>query len=106
MTSVIIVLSIVVLNWICRPSFFLAQAGICRCIRIHLRENRLETGIPFPIPVILGALGAVILGLLVGIPALRIRGLQLAAVTMALGVAIGTLYLTTDGSWAKLALFD
>ena len=90
MTSVIIVLSIVVLTgYVGQVS--LAQAVFAGVSGFILGKIGLETGIPFPIPVILGALGAVILGLLVGIPALRIRGLQLAAVTMALGVAIGTL---------------
>ncbi|MDG1845491.1 MAG: ABC transporter permease [Acidimicrobiales bacterium] len=90
MTSVIIVLSIVVLTgYVGQVS--LAQAVFAGVSGFLLGKVGLETGIPFPIPVFIGAFGAVILGLLVGIPALRIRGLQLAAVTMALGVAIGTL---------------
>ena len=44
--------------------------------------------IPFPIAPILAAAGAAIFGLLVGLPALRVRGTNLAIVTLAGGVTI------------------
>ncbi|MGW4365554.1 ABC transporter permease [Nocardia takedensis] len=44
--------------------------------------------IPFPIGMVLAALAATALGILVGIPALRIRGAQLAVVTLAAALAI------------------
>ena len=44
--------------------------------------------IPFPIAPILAAVGAAIFGLLVGLPALRVRGTNLAIVTLAGGVTI------------------
>ena len=45
------------------------------------------TGIPFPLSPVLACLVAAALGIVVGIPALRIRGAQLAVVTLAAGVA-------------------
>ena len=45
-------------------------------------------GIPFPIAPLLAALGAMAVGVVVLLPALRIRGLSVAVVTLTLGVAI------------------
>ena len=44
--------------------------------------------VPFPLAPLLAALGATVVGVLVGLPALRIRGLPVAVVTLALAVAI------------------
>jgi len=93
LTSIIIVLSIVVLTGFV-GQVSLAQAVFAGIAGFILGKIALETGIPFPVSPILGAIGATILGLVVGIPALRIRGIQLAVVTMALGVALGTILFT------------
>jgi sulfate-transporting ATPase len=45
-------------------------------------------GIPFPIAPILAALFAAVLGVLIGLPALRLRGLTLGVVTLAFAYAI------------------
>jgi len=45
-------------------------------------------GVPFPVAPVLAALGAMIIGVVVGLPALRIRGLPVAVVTLALAVAL------------------
>lgn len=45
-------------------------------------------GLPFPLDFILAAAAATLAGVLVGIPALRIRGAQLAVVTLAAAVAL------------------
>src|SRR6185369_4373542 len=39
-------------------------------------------GLPWPIAALLGVIAAVIVGVLVGLPAVRIRGVQLAVVTV------------------------
>lgn len=44
--------------------------------------------IPFPLAPILGAIVAMVVGVLVGLPALRIRGLSLAVVTLAMAVGV------------------
>jgi ABC-type branched-subunit amino acid transport system ATPase component/branched-subunit amino acid ABC-type transport system permease component len=45
-------------------------------------------GVPFPIAPIIAAGGAMLLGVVVGLPAARIRGLPLAVVTLSLAVAV------------------
>ena len=90
MTATIIVLSIVVLTgYLGQVS--LAQAVFAGLAGFILGQLGAETGIPFPLTPLLAALGAMVLGVLIAIPALRVRGIQLAVVTMALGVAVGTL---------------
>jgi ABC-type branched-subunit amino acid transport system ATPase component/ABC-type branched-subunit amino acid transport system permease subunit len=49
-------------------------------------------GVPFPFAPLLAALGATIIGVIVGLPAVRIRGLPLAVVTLALAVAVQALW--------------
>ncbi|EHN10664.1 Branched-chain amino acid transport ATP-binding protein LivG (TC 3.A.1.4.1) [Patulibacter medicamentivorans] len=49
-------------------------------------------GIPFPLAPLLAAVGAGVLGVLVGLPALRTRGLSVAVVTLALAVAVEALW--------------
>ena len=90
MTATIIVLSIVVLTgYLGQVS--LAQAVFAGLAGFILGKLGAETGIPFPLTPLLAAIGAMALGVIVAIPALRVRGIQLAVVTMALGVAVGTL---------------
>lgn len=48
----------------------------------------IDGGVPFPIAPILAAAIAAVIGVLVGLPALRIRGLPVAVVTLATAVAI------------------
>lgn len=45
-------------------------------------------GVPFPLDMLLAVAGATLTGVLVGIPALRIRGAQLAVVTLAAALAL------------------
>ena len=52
----------------------------------------IHTSIPFPLAPLLAALGAMVVGVVVGLPAVRIRGLPVAVVTLALGVAIEALW--------------
>lgn len=52
--------------------------------------------LPWWIAAIMGIVVAVIVGLALAIPALRIRGVQLAVVTIAAAITIQTLYLTND----------
>jgi ABC-type branched-subunit amino acid transport system permease subunit len=60
-----------------------------------------EVGIPFPLPIIIGTLSVVPLGLIVGIPALRVRGVSLAVLTLAFAVMLQNLIFqnpTVNGS--------
>jgi branched-subunit amino acid ABC-type transport system permease component len=48
--------------------------------------------VPFPFPILIGAVMAVPVGLVIGLPALRVRGLHLAIVTLSLGVSISAAF--------------
>ena len=63
----------------------LTLAGVAGFILGPLSE---DAGVPFPIAPLLAALGAMVFGVIVGLPALRIRGLPVAVVTLAMAVAI------------------
>jgi branched-chain amino acid transport system permease protein len=64
----------------------LAQAAFAGSAGFVL--SKIGTGLPFPLSLLAAALVATALGLLVAVPALRVRGVQLAVVTLAAGVAI------------------
>ncbi|GAF47636.1 branched-chain amino acid ABC transporter permease/ATP-binding protein [Rhodococcus wratislaviensis] len=50
-----------------------------------------NVGLPFPLPIIAAGLAVVPFGLLLGIPALRVRGVSLAVVTLGAAVAVDAL---------------
>ncbi|MGH9270497.1 MAG: ABC transporter permease, partial [Ilumatobacteraceae bacterium] len=50
-------------------------------------------GFPWPIAGVLGVAAAVVVGVLLGLPAVRIRGVQLAVVTLAFAISLQSLYL-------------
>jgi len=83
----IIMLSLVVLTGLV-GQISLAQAGIAGSAGFVLNKFAEDLSIPFPISTLLAALVATGFGVLVGIPALRIRGAQLAVVTLAGAVAL------------------
>jgi branched-chain amino acid transport system permease protein len=49
-------------------------------------------GLPWPIAAALGVIAAIAVGLVLGLPAVRIRGAQLAIVTVAAAISLQTLY--------------
>ena len=49
-------------------------------------------GLPWPVAALLGIAAAVVVGLVLGLPAVRIRGAQLAIVTVAAAISLQTLY--------------
>jgi branched-chain amino acid transport system permease protein len=53
-------------------------------------------GLPWPLAALAGVAVAVVVGLLVGLPAVRIRGVQLAVVTIAAAITIQEVYLDND----------
>jgi ABC-type branched-subunit amino acid transport system permease subunit len=66
-------------------------AGFSAFMLTHL------TGLPFPFDMLAAALLAVPLGLLIGLPALRLRGVNLAVVTLAAAFAIDALLFNNTG---------
>jgi ABC-type branched-subunit amino acid transport system ATPase component/ABC-type branched-subunit amino acid transport system permease subunit len=70
----------------------LGQLTLAGASAFVLGKMTTSLGLPFPIPVVLAALGAMLLGVVIGIPALRVRGLSFAVVTLALAVAIESVW--------------
>ena len=87
MIVAIIMLSLVLLTGLI-GQISLAQAAIAGTAGFALSKLADDAGVPFPIAPILAALIAGVFGVIVGIPALRIRGAQLAVVTLAGAVAL------------------
>ncbi|HTT93373.1 MAG TPA: ABC transporter permease [Solirubrobacterales bacterium] len=69
----------------------LAQMAVAGFAGFTLAKLSGGIGLGFPIAPLLGALGATAIGVLIAIPALRVRGVQLAIVTLAAALAIQTL---------------
>ncbi|MBX6390175.1 MAG: ATP-binding cassette domain-containing protein [Frankia sp.] len=67
----------------------LPLAGVAAFLVPPLAE---DLNIPFPLAPLLAALGAAVVGVVIGLPALRIRGLTLAVVTLALAFALEALW--------------
>ncbi len=90
MTTVIaavIALSFVVLTGLGGQTS-LAQLAFAGIAGFGLSRLATQWGVPFPLAPLLAAAVAAVFGVLVGIPALRIRGTNLAIVTLAGGLAI------------------
>jgi branched-chain amino acid transport system permease protein len=73
----------------------LALSGVAGLVMSHLAA---KAGIVFPLAPLIGALAATAIGLIVAVPALRIRGVQLAVVTLAAAVAFEQFWFI-NGTW-------
>ncbi|MCU1642926.1 MAG: transporter [Nocardia sp.] len=71
----------------------LTLAGVSAFTLSRLTEN---LGVPFPIAPLLSALAAAIVGVVVGLPALRVRGLPLMVVTLSLAVFLEAFWFTNN----------
>jgi len=69
----------------------LAQVALAGASGFVLSKVSLDLGVPFPLAMFLAAFAVVPLGLLIGLPALRVRGVSLAVVTLGAAVAIDSL---------------
>src|SRR3954447_1779517 len=85
LAATLIALSLVVLTGMV-GQISLAQAAFAGVAGLAL--TKFGTGVPFPLSLILAALVATVAGVLVGLPALRIRGAQLAVVTLAAAITL------------------
>jgi branched-chain amino acid transport system permease protein len=108
LTTAIIMLSVVLLTgYVGQISLAqLSFAGIAAFFMARMMADGVGRGsnlvpvtgpdLPWPIAAILGVAAAVIVGLILGLPALRIRGVQLAVVTISFALSIQSLYLEND----------
>ncbi len=82
----------------------LAQMALAGAGAFTLSGLTQSWGVPFPLAPLLAALVATVIGVIVGLPALRLRGLTLGVVTLALAFAIeavwfrNTQIVSTDGA--------
>jgi ABC-type branched-subunit amino acid transport system ATPase component/branched-subunit amino acid ABC-type transport system permease component len=83
----VIALSLVVITGLV-GQVSLAQLTLAGTAGFLLSTLGYTWGIPFPIAPILAAAGATVIGVVVGLPALRIRGILVAVVTLIFAVAI------------------
>jgi branched-chain amino acid transport system permease protein len=87
-----LILSLLALSYVVLTGYLgqisLAQSAFAGAAGFVLSKASVDWGIPFPISMILCALLATALGMLVALPAFRIRGAQLAIVTLAAGLGI------------------
>jgi branched-subunit amino acid ABC-type transport system permease component len=65
--------------------FQLTLSGVAAFLLSYLTTN---LGLPFPIAPLVAAMGGAVLGLIAAVPALRVRGINLAIITFAFGFAI------------------
>ena len=90
LVSIVLSLSLVVLTgYVGQVS--LAQMSFAGLSGFELSHLAGGVGIPFPWSLLLASLVAVPLGLLIGLPALRLRGVNLAVVTLAAAFALDAL---------------
>lgn len=87
LVGVIICLSVVVLTGFV-GQISLAQMSFAGISAFVVAKLSTEQGWPFPWPIFVGAVAALVTGMIVAIPALRVRGVHLAIVTLACAVAI------------------
>ncbi|WP_406449149.1 branched-chain amino acid ABC transporter permease/ATP-binding protein [Streptomyces sp. NBC_01622] len=87
LTLAVISLSLVVVTGFA-GQISLAQLTLAGVGAFSLSKLSAGWGIPFPLAPLLAALAAMVIGVVIGLPALRIRGLPAAVVTVALAVAL------------------
>lgn len=91
-----VIMAIIALSWVVITGFVgqvsLVQLTLAGVGAFSLSTLSTSWGIPFPFAPLLAAAFASLVGVLVGIPALRIRGLSFAIVSLALAVAIEDLW--------------
>ncbi|WP_030616501.1 branched-chain amino acid ABC transporter permease/ATP-binding protein [Streptomyces fulvoviolaceus] len=87
LTLAVISLSLVVVTGFA-GQISLAQLTLAGVGAFSLSKLSAGWGIPFPLAPLLAAVVAMVIGVVIGLPALRIRGLPAAVVTVALAVAL------------------
>lgn len=85
--GVIICLSVVVITGFV-GQISLAQMAFAGFAAFAVSKLSSEHGWPFPLPILAGACVALVAGMVVALPALRVRGVNLAIVTFAAAVAV------------------
>jgi branched-chain amino acid transport system permease protein len=95
LTSAVVALSLVVLTgYVGQISLMqLTFAGLGAFVTAKLASNY---GIPFPLPILIAAVVVPIAGAVLGLPALRVRGLSLAVVTLGAAIAVNAVFFSNE----------
>lgn len=97
--GVMLALSLVILTGFV-GQISLAQMAIAGFAAFGLTLVSGRLGLPFPLSILVAALGATALGVLVGIPALRVRGVNLAVITLSLALVLDRMVFNNP-SWTQ-----
>jgi ABC-type branched-subunit amino acid transport system ATPase component/branched-subunit amino acid ABC-type transport system permease component len=91
-----LIYAVISLSWVVVTGFAgqisLAQLALAGVGAFSLHRFAENWGVPFPIAPLLSAGIATVIGVVVGLPALRIRGLPVAVVTLTLAVAVEAIW--------------
>jgi ABC-type branched-subunit amino acid transport system ATPase component/ABC-type branched-subunit amino acid transport system permease subunit len=91
-----LITAIVGLSWVVVTGYAgqisLAQLGLAGAAAYLLTFFQDSWGVPFPFSVLLAGLGASVVAVVIGLPALRLRGLTVAVVTLAAAYALENLW--------------
>jgi branched-chain amino acid transport system permease protein len=90
MIGTLLALSIVVLTGYA-GLISLSQYAFAGVAGFSVSKLAAGAGVPFPLTILFAALIAAALGLIIGLPSLRLRGINLAIVTLAAGAAVNSL---------------
>jgi branched-chain amino acid transport system permease protein len=90
MIGTLLVLSIVVVTGYA-GLISLSQQAFAGVAGFSVSKLAAGAGVPFPLTILFAALIATALGLIIGLPSLRLRGINLAIVTLAAGAAVNSL---------------
>ena len=106
-----LVMGVIALSWVIVTGYVgqisLAQLALAGVSGFMLSRLTTQWGVPFPLSALIAALAAAVVGGIVGLPALRVRGVNLAIVTMAAAIAIESIYFTNpsfDGGGSGAAI--
>jgi branched-subunit amino acid ABC-type transport system permease component len=91
LVGVILALSVVVITGYA-GQVSLVQMGLAGVGAWATARASHDLGFAFPIPLLAGALVAAVAGVLIGLPALRVRGLHLAIVTLGAGIVLDVMF--------------
>ncbi|MFE9327558.1 ABC transporter permease [Nocardia sp. NPDC052278] len=89
-------MAIIALSWVVIAGYIgqisIAQLSLAGVSAFTLSTVTTGWHIPFPLSIIVAALAATVVGVVIGLPALRIRGVNLAVVTLGAGVALQSVW--------------
>jgi len=81
-------MALLALSYVVTTGYSLAQVSFAGAAGFVLSKTSVVWHLPFPLAPLIAVIFAGVLGVIVGVPALRIRGIQLAIVTIAAAVTI------------------